>query len=70
MELKEGARYVRRDGTVTDPLVLNDEGFLHDEDAGLNYDPQDSDYGHYVWGDTSLDQEEDPCDLIKIYLEN
>lgn len=42
MKLEAGRRYVRRDNTVTPPLVMDmDEGYLYDPENKLYYDHLD-----------------------------
>lgn len=46
--LKEGSRYIRRDGTITEPLVWDDyySIVLMDPETGTLYDPCDDTFGH------------------------
>ena len=48
MKLEAGKRYVRRDGTVSNPLVFGLFGFLCDTGTLMHFDPEDKAYGWMV----------------------
>lgn len=62
MKLEVGKRYVRRDGTVTPPLVVDqwNSDWLCDPEHDIAYD--NSFLGHQVFS-----FQEDECDLMEEY---
>lgn len=64
--LRAGQRYVRRNGSVTSPLVKHAEeaNWLSDVETGWDYDPTDE-YGHHVFGEGS----EYPYDIVAVYAD-
>ena len=66
MKLETGKRYIRRDGSVTDPLVVGegtDKGWLIDTTMNLAFDPA-SPRGHLVFSFIASD-----FDLVMEYEE-
>lgn len=61
MKIQEGKRYVRRDGSVTNPLITNSFGDFLDEETNFCF----SEESGLVYGG----EEKDPKDLIKEYKE-
>lgn len=69
MEAKEiavGVRFVRRDGSITPPLVKSPygNGWTYDQETEMDYDP-DSELGNRVWEHG----EEHEFDLMSVYVE-
>lgn len=64
MKLEAGKRYVRRDGTVTPPLVVDlwTEGFLQDPETEFIFDSRDEELGDCVFV-----SEKNPKDLVAPY---
>jgi hypothetical protein len=63
MRIEVGKRYVRRDGSVTQPLVLRGS-YLYDKDAGYFYDQYQDDGWRVFPGENHF------CDLMVEYHGN
>lgn len=66
MKVEAGKRYVRRDGSVTDPLVFDEETpFLIDIETGFYYDALDDFVGNMIMPYSKIEHD---CDLIAEYV--
>ena len=61
-DLEPGVRYIRRNGTLTEPLEVGKawEGWLTDPETGLDYDGLDLIDGHFVFNTENWHD----CDLM------
>ena len=64
MKLEVGKRYVRRDGTVTPPLTLDNDGDFLDPETMMAFD--NDDFGNLVFGSFMIRME---SDLMQEYEE-